>query len=167
MDILFHTTYANRIESIAESGLSPDEASSIGSAAYDQHRDGGVFLSDEDGIHYWHERAEEWANNKSDDVVDDGLIPVVLRVRIDIDEECEDDEVGSSDSRHEAFKCFGGVEPENIEIWSGHAWLPVHDWGRVDMSLGHDEDGYLAGSFESPLVPTGDEALAPSVRRRI
>ena len=149
---LYHVTYSGRLAGIAGAGLIPGAAESIGGQTYAGHRKGAIFLTEPDGLSFWHEKAEEWAHHRSDDLLEDGLIPVVLRVWPDV--ECKHDEPGTRDAGSTAWKCLGRVEPDEIEIWSGVKWLPVDEYEDVDASAALDEDGYMVGFWDNALVPT-------------
>lgn len=114
MGHLYHVIFYNLLESIASAGLKPDAGRGIGSRVYDQHRSGAIFLTDAAGVHFWASRAEEWAEGRSDDLLEDGLVPVLLRVPDSVLRSCEDDEVGSDDAGHDAFKCRTRIPPGDI-----------------------------------------------------
>lgn len=173
MSYLYHITYYRDLGSIDENGLRPGSGRGIGSAVYDMNRQGMIFFSDAGGISFWAARAEEWGENRSDDVHGDGLVPVLLRVDEDKVLGCEDDEEGSRDSRHDAFRCGTIVEPEDLEVWVGFddegAWRPLEDWGDIpyedafdwdEADDDEDEEGggeqwavLKGGGNGSPLVP--------------
>jgi hypothetical protein len=160
---VFHVTYSRFLGGIARHGLVPGRGRSIGGASYDAHRRGAIFLTSADGIGFWAEKAEQWAEQGSENAYEDGLVPVVLRVNIDPDELCEIDELGTADAKADAYRCETEVEPEYLEVWDGDDWLPIEDYNDVDTRLAFDfeetDDGDELVWFvaESPLIPP-DEA---------
>lgn len=141
-DWLYHVTYFNRLENISKNGLVPGAVRSIGSRAYDAHAAKGVFLTNMDGVDYWYNKAEAFAEHNSDNVYEDGLVPVVLRIDYDgLVSELETDEPGSEDSRQDAYIHRGTIGPEYLEVWTGQGWIPVEDyWGEVDIELALDKE---------------------------
>lgn len=166
-DWLYHVTYFNRLENISKRGLVPNSARSIGGGAYDTHAAKGIFLSEKDGVDFWYNRAEAFAEHNSDNVYEDGFVPVVLRIDYDgLVADLQSDEIGSKDSYREAYIHNGPIDPGYIEVWTGNDWIPVEDyWGEVDIELALDkeevegEDGmpeeyYLFKySTQNPLIP--------------
>lgn len=166
-DWLCHVTHFNRLENISKNGLTPGAARSIGGSAYDTHAAKGIFLTDFGGVDFWYNKAEAFAEHNSDNVYEDGLVPVVLRIDYDgLQTDLETDEPGSTDSRQDAFIHRGPIGPEHIEVWTGSDWIPVEDyWGEVDIELtldkeelegddGEPEEYYLFKySNQNPLIP--------------
>ena len=136
-DVLYHVTYSGRLESIADRGLRSGQARSIGSAGYDGHAKRGIFLTDADGVFFWHSKAEEFADYHSENVLEDELVPVVLRVDLDgVEGELEDDELGSKDAGYrDAYIAKGSIAPEFLEVFDGREWLPIEEWDQVNPSL--------------------------------
>jgi len=147
---LYHVTYHGRLPSIADHGLRPGERRSIGAAFYDRHRKGAIFLTEASGLSFWHERAEEWAHAQADNLIDEGYVPVVLRVP---DPDCEYDEPGSRDAKHDAYRCLKAIDPKEIELWNGRAWVPVEDYDTLDPSDAADEEGFMVAFWDNALVP--------------
>lgn len=171
---LFHVTFYNRLGAIAEHGLVPGRGRGIGGEIYDTHRQGAIFLTEADGIYFWGSKAEEWAQNQSDDLLEDGLAPVLLRIdteTLDFDYEdvCEEDEIGTKDARATAWKCAAVIPPADIEVWVGTwdagEWLMVEDWNEIPVddafevdSDGDEEWNVLKSPWgtPSPLIPVED-----------
>jgi hypothetical protein len=164
-DYLYHVTFSGRLPSIAEHGLQPGWSASIGSGAYDQHRAGGIFLTERDGGSFWFYSAELWGQSNSDDQIEDGFVPVALRVHEDAfdDDTCIEDEHGTRDARAGAYKCPITIDPEHLEVYDGASWIPLEDWESVDVQSAFewvDEDGGYwwpkggaMSSDSSPLNP--------------
>ena len=167
---LFHVTYHGRLGAIARRGLTPGSARAIGGPALDAHSRGRVFLTDADGLRFWHSRAEEHAEHNSDTPLDDGLVPVVLRVdRKGMGGELEDDPQGSDDASADAFLYSERIEPARLEVWNpaGEEWTPLSQLEGTDFPAAdeggerREEDGeelqFLRDASESPFMPPEDE----------
>lgn len=157
-EVLYHVTYWSRLERIAEHGLERGRGRAIGGPAYDTHARRGVFLTELDGVYSWHARAEDHAENGSDNVLEDGLVPVVLRMPRAAAGELEPDDVGSEDAQAEAFIAHGPIKASALEVYDGKEWVDVANWERVDPADGveeDEEDGETLYFFpvDSPLIP--------------
>lgn len=158
----FHTTYTARLKSIAERGLVIGAARSIGTTSYDAHAQQGVFLSGPDGVAYWYEKAQAFANDRSDDVVADGLVPVVLRFYVEEDDEMFEDDVANSESVHaDAWISPEPIDRDELEVWDGAEWISIEHWEYVDPEQGaeweevDEEVGYWTLPLDPPLLPSG------------
>lgn len=163
-DYLYHVTYDGRLPGIAQEGLRAGRGRSIGGASYDAHVSGAVFLTEADGVPFWFHKAEEWANHASDDPLGDELTPVVLRVDYEsIIDACEEDEHGTRDAMYDAWRCTTVVEPGEIEVWDGDAWVEVDEGvdpeGSYDQWTEDDGERYvtLRRDDENPLFPFKDD----------
>jgi len=165
-DYLYHVTYYGRLGNIARSGLVPGRARSIGAPSLDSHARGRVFYTDPEGVFFWHSKAEEHAEANSDDVLEDELIPVVLRVDLNAfeDDSLEEDEIGSEDARADAWLVDYEMPPEEIEVFDGSSWIPVEDFDSIDpataifteVELSSDDDEPVDLHYfkdRSPLMP--------------
>jgi 5-methylcytosine-specific restriction endonuclease McrA len=163
---LYHVTYFNRLENISHKGLVPGSGRSIGGAAYDVHAAQGIFLTEGDGISFWYGKAEDFAEHNSDNILEDGLVPVVLKIDYEgLKSDLQSDEPGTDDSRSEAYIHTGPIEPEYLEVWDGSSWIPVEDYWDIDIEQaldkeemededGNEEEYYLFKySNENPLMP--------------
>ena len=146
-DYLFHVTIASRLPSIGASGLRPGRARFIGSLALDDHARKGIFLTEAEGVPFWFDRAELWANDGSDDLLADQFVPVVLRVLDDEDilGELVEDEVGTDDAMATAWISTNTIIPENLEVFDGAAWVPL-------SSVLDEDDDTVSLSESFPLL---------------
>jgi len=141
---LYHVTYLANLDKIATSGLLPNANNGIGGPALKSYKAGKVFLTDAGGVDFWLNRAEMFAYNDSDNIAEDGLVPVVLRV---VEPKyLTKDEEGTNDSGHEAYYC-SRVNSE-IEVWTGNQWQSIYS-ANLDPHTFVDEEGYIQ---ESPLT---------------
>jgi hypothetical protein len=131
---LCHVTYYSRLDSIARSGLTPGSERSIGGGAYDSHAAKGVFLTTEEGASFWFNRAEAFAEHNSDNAYEDGLVPMVLSIETEhLDPDLiEEDKLGTSDSKHNAYIYKGKVPRQAITLWDGVDWIDVSEYHTID-----------------------------------
>lgn len=155
--LLYHVTYASRLPGIYEEGLRPNAPRAIGASAYDAHARDRVFLTEGDGVFFWHSRAEDFAEHASDNPLEDELVPVVLRVDpkcVDYANELVDDEIGTRDARADAFFIQAPMEPigaDCLEVFDGEEWVPL---GTEDLDL------KSAFDVEEPDPPDCDDDCA-------
>ncbi len=155
---LYHVTYASRLPDITEEGLRPNAPRSIGVGdMYDAHTKNRVFLTEGDGVYFWHNRAEDFAEHASDNPLEDGLVPVVLRVDpdcIDYANELVSDELGTRDASADAFFIQAPMEPigsDCLEVFDGEEWVPL---GTENLDL------ESAFDVEEPDPPDCDDDCA-------
>lgn len=171
MAYLYHVTFYASLPAIEAEGLRPGKGRGIGGAVYDTHRQGAVFLTEADGVHFWAERAEAWGQSQSDNLYEDELVPVLLRVDEDyfedFDAECVEDAIGTRDAHADAFKCTTAIDPDDLELWAGAdgkgKWVSISDFDEIpfedafeveqDEDTGEDIYWLLDGGGGSILVP--------------
>lgn len=161
-EYLYHVTTYRRLETIADTGLLRGRARAIGAPSHDHHAAKGIFLTEAGGVFFWHSRAEDHANHGSDDVLEDEVVPVVLRVHPDSipDEEYEQDAEGTRDALSDAWIVQGPIDAEDIDVFDGKDWIPIEAWESIDPMLGVvkvdvDDDGEPIYGFphDSGLFP--------------
>lgn len=150
---IYHVTYIKNLDNIASSGLTPNAESGIGGPALAGHKAGKVFLTDAGGVSFWLNRAEQFAYHNSDNPGEDGLVPVVLRMREQADWKLKLDDVGTDDSGSEAFSYAGSLNPDDLEAWDGTAWVSIYSASLDPMNY-VDEEGYLQDTLNSPKLAT-------------
>jgi hypothetical protein len=163
---LYHLTYAGRLPSIIENGLCPGAAPAIGTdGAYRAHSSGRLFFTVGGGAYFWRGRLEAFAEHSSDNVFEDELVPVVLRVEMDdvLDDPAavlHADDIGTRDALANAYfmtECLS-LDEHLFEIYDGTNWVYLDELGSLDLSLAFDFEEYdgetLASfKFESPFFP--------------
>lgn len=175
---LYHVTFYNHLGDIAQDGLQPGRGRGIGGSFYDPHREGAIFLTSEDGVYFWGSRAEEWAQHNSDNIYEDGLAPVLLRVSANYENNCEYDELGSDDANADAYKCRTKIPPEDIEVWVGTSdkgeWLWIDDWNEIPYDDAFEEDSdddetwmVLKESYGSPSPLMPDLSMFGDVKTKV
>lgn len=158
-EYLYHVTTWRRLQAIAEDGLALGRGRAIGASAYDSHAQKGIFLTDGEGVFFWHGKAEDHAEHGSDDLLEDGAVPVVLRVMAeDINGKLIVDEIGTNDARHEAWISERPIAAVLLEVFDGSDWIAVEDWESVDPGLGveefeEDDETFYQFPHESGLFP--------------
>jgi len=173
--IVFHVTRTTSLDSIAEHGLLPTAShGSIGGAVYAFHTEDRVFFSAPEGVRYWFDKAWEWADHESDNPVEDGLTPVVLRAQITASW-LQPDDLGTKDSSAPAFYVERRtVQPWRIEAWTGERWERL-GWGPSPealawMSVTVEKDADTGEEIgwrnqKDPLLPKGEQLSAGLVTK--
>lgn len=143
-DDLYHITFYRNLRYIAEEGLKPDQARTIGTSIYDEHRRGRIFLCGRKDVSFWYERAEAFAIDRSDDFISDGIVPVVLRVADSWVEEVSQDTVAATESkRSDSWFYEGSIDASDLEVWTGAAWTYVDNYEAIDLVKAVDPDGFF------------------------
>lgn len=125
----YHVTTLGRISNIIGRGLG---GGSSHFSNYGDYSAGRNFLTDHDGVSFWFERVSAHAEANSDD--QKVAIPVVLRIDIsDIPEEdFQDDEIGSRDSRSDSFIYEKTIQPDMVEVFTGSDYIPLEELEGMD-----------------------------------
>ena len=121
---LYHITFLRNIESIQTNGLQPGGTPSW--ETYDVA--GRLFFTAAGGVGAWVHKLSYIARDRSDTEVEDGWVPVVLRMRtLASFSALEQDTEGSRDGSADAFYSLKPVKPENIEVFDGTVWTSVEN----------------------------------------
>jgi len=161
-EFLYHVTYFSRLERIATQGLLAGQGRSIGAPSYDSHAAKGLFLTEPEGIRFWFGKSENFAEHRSDNPYEDGLVPVVLRIDAASlsDDKMSEDDLGTRDAFNQAYIYKDGIAPDYLEIWDGSSWIPVEDYWDVDtlqaFTVEQDEDSgddLYWFKNDNPLMP--------------
>lgn len=117
----YHVTYVKNLSSIGWRGLLPNARPNWQHGGYDENSRAGLFLTDARSIKYWLHRLQEQAEQNSDNILKDRLVPIVLRVTILRPEKLTDDRM-----KDNAFsKVYPyGIRSNRVEMWTGHLWTP-------------------------------------------
>lgn len=172
---LFHVTFYRFLPMIAEHGLVPSQSHG-GFGGMQGYSQGFVFLTEGDGVPFWYSRLEQVAHHLSDNVLEDGMVPVVLRFDTDhllYEPDLQLDEAGTRDSGgHESWKLAMPVPADDIFIWDGSEWSWISDWESVDPESaldgqeeetdeGETETFWYFKDYDNPLEPTEEQRGAP------
>lgn len=161
----YQVTFLRNLDSISSEGLLPGVGGGIGIGAYSAWSKGKVFFGGPGSVSHWFERFEQHAQDRSDDPLEDGFVPVVMR--FPMPEDPEHDEVAAKEtiSAQESYYVTDPVDPDDIEVWNGSSWIHVSDWESVDGSQAFDVDSdvddetgdeseYRTFKSDNPLLPS-------------
>lgn len=127
-DSLYHVTFAGSLGSIQEHGLQPGGGGKFG-GGYAEHSRGKLFLTEGDGVHFWHGRiaATAMPAERADEIA------VVLRFEPDDEDVLEDDPLGSRDAMADAFISREPIDPDRLDVWTGSEWEPLEEVDADDF----------------------------------
>jgi len=118
----YHVTYLKNLSNIAREGLVPGRPSNFG-PGYSGYSQGKLFFSDAGSVRFWAIRLGDLADNESDNPIEDGLIPVPLKV--DLRADIYSDEIGTRDSQGRSIYITQQIPPTIIHVFDGRRWLPI------------------------------------------
>lgn len=162
--IVYHVTYYCYLKSISNAGI--DFENNSGSNYFKPHlisnsQQGTFFVTNIEGVKHWIGVMEDQATHRSDDIYEDGFIPVILKFRLNQNKYQPDPEKETEFDRKTTRK----IPPEGIMVWSGKQWLPIYEWENVNTSYFVDfEDNpddsekpfcYIRSPYQKPFKPTG------------
>jgi len=140
---LYHVTYFRNIPSIATDGLVRSSGLRTNFADKSAWCEGKVFLTTHDGVGYWYNIFENLASHYADSPLDEGFVPVVLKILVEKDDlDLHDDREAANVAQGEHYFIEEDFEPEDLEVWDGYAWVAL-DEARIDPTL--------AFTFEDPF----------------
>lgn len=130
---LYHVSLLVRLDSIATSGLFPGRSENW--PGYSGHAKGRVFLTEESAVSEWIHKVRYSTAIDSDYPVEEGFIPVVLRVPMEqIQEFLHEDELGSKDViSGKSFYVESTIHPEELEAYTPAGWIPVDQVNVEEM----------------------------------
>lgn len=140
---LYHITFLNNISSIQANGLRPGGRANW--QVYDVT--GKVFLTAAGGVQTWLHKLSYIARDKSDTEVEDGLVPIVLRVSESLLDDIAQDVEGTRDGSADAFYTTKPIDPDAFHIFDGTAWVDldeVDEYALRDYAVEnseHETDG--------------------------
>lgn len=145
----YHVTYLRFVQSILSNGLTPSSNGGIGIGAYSNWSKGKLFFSTcASDVSFWLSRYEDHATDRSDDFVQDLMIPVVLRFEVS---SYEVDTVGQDEGRQCSFYTIEKIPPEDLEVFYNGNWSWL-DEADLDPSIAVDQDGYLQSNIFTPSI---------------
>lgn len=142
---VYHVTYYRNLESIAESGLNFNGmgGANFGKEFLIRHSQTGTFfVSNIQGVKYWIRTLEEQANDRSDNIEEDGLIPIVLKFRLNERKHLPDEHGETQWDR----KTDRYIPAEGLWVWDGLRWQPVQEWINIDLNrfITYDDENYAS-----------------------
>jgi len=148
MSNVYHVTYVKHLASIAQKGLTP--RSSANFSGYAAHSRGKVFLCEKNGVNFWMSRLWDQAESNSDDPIEDGLLPVVVKVTVLPQSTLEDDLLGSKDSAHKAYFVEEDVPAAGLQVWTGDRWDRISSQAaKTIVSQARERTEYLEEDGET------------------
>jgi len=122
---LYHVTTIGRLPSIAENGLGGGSAQFSNYSSYSAGRN---FLTDHNGVGFWHSRVEAHSEHNLEG--EDQLfgVPVILRINAAelAEDKMKDDEVGNRDAKTAQNFIFGDIiPPEYIDVFDGSEYYEL------------------------------------------
>ena len=152
-EMLYHVTYLANIEDIAYNGLQRGSGQTFG-GGYATYSTGKVFLASWRGVRYWFGKYEDFASDKSDNPIEDALIPIVLRVDVS-GLELQNDDIGTKDAISKSYFIEEEIEPNRIQAYDGHSWKGLEE---IDVEQIMD-DALEAAQIEDDY---GEEIIWPN-----
>jgi hypothetical protein len=92
---------------------------------------GNFFVTNIQGVKYWIRTLEEQANDRSDNIEEDGMIPIILKFRLNERKHLPDSHGETQWDR----KTDRYIPPEGLMVWDGYRWQPIQEWINIDLSL--------------------------------
>jgi hypothetical protein len=132
-DYLYHITFFRNLHSISQNGLSPGAGQLLGHGGNTGRSQGNIFMTDFSGIFHWYSKIEAMAEYHSDNLLEDEIVPVVLRTPKQ--DEDTADETAEQAGLYEEFKRSNIIEPEELEVFDGTQWIPIEDYDSIDISI--------------------------------
>lgn len=123
-DYFYHITYVGSLPAIAARGLCSGTGTTF-SKGYQSYSTGKIFLSEWDGVGFWVDRLGQMAENRSDNPVQDGLIPIVIRIPESVVPDVEEDVPGTHDANAGAWTTIQPISSSVLQVYDGASWTPV------------------------------------------
>ncbi len=124
LPVLYHATLAGYLPAIAEAGLVPStgRGAGVGKGAYGSWSRGKVFLSGPEDAFFWFSTVEQHAD--SDNVREDGAVPVMLRVQ-NLRRLLQDDTVAHAEFKTDSYYVRRRIPPAQLEVFNGSRWVKI------------------------------------------
>ena len=75
---VYHVTFYRNLDRILNEGLKPSGGSGINLPSHREHSKGKLFFSDFEDVDFWYNNFEKSAEAQSDNILNDGLVPIIL-----------------------------------------------------------------------------------------
>lgn len=167
MPNVYHVTYYNNLENIAKYGLNFQISNKNYSKTHliQNSYQGTFFVTNIQGVKHWISTMEDQANHKSDNIYQDGFVPVILKFKLNRNKHLTDP-YGETDFDR---KTKSIIPPQGILAWNAINWIPIHDWENININyfveLSNDpNDEYLAfirSPYQKPLNITNKIGINP------
>jgi hypothetical protein len=121
---LYHTTFLFYLSQIQAHGLVPGGPKNW--QTFDTA--GKVYFSDAGGAFTWNYKLGDLARDKSDHPVEEGWVPITLRVsREFLGDQLQEDPEGTRDGDATAYATRIKIPADQLEVWNGTAWSPIEN----------------------------------------
>jgi hypothetical protein len=158
---VYHITFFNNLGSIEKIGLVPSVCGALAKGE-DVGGPGKVFMTHQGGIPYWYGQMEKHARDTSDEIFENGHVPIVTRFMEP--REVMEDQSGTMDALNQSYYVEHEIAPDGIEIWNGNSWAPIYEWDAMDPSVALNLSHYIENDEEvesydfkpynkNPLIP--------------
>jgi hypothetical protein len=128
---LYHVTYYKNLSNISKNGLVPGSGQLLGHGGNKGRSIGKIFLTDKQGITHWYSKIADMAEYQSDNLLEDEVVPVVLRI-IKSNDDIEDLSAEQA-GLHNEYQRSEIIEPEDIEVFDGKNWIPIENYESIDI----------------------------------
>jgi len=159
---LYHVTYLNNVPAIEAKGLAISTGGSF--SGYGWGDEGRIHLTDNAGIGFWMDRFAQLAEHNVENPLEDGLLPVVVRIPKEALEafELELDEHGTKDQAYgEAYYTTADIPSDYLEIWNGNGWVALSSVDLLTMQSTAEEAASIdkyeeGGEMHEDIIPDFD-----------
>lgn len=126
LPVLYHATLAGYLPAIAEAGLVPStgRGAGVGKGAYGSWSRGKVFLSGPENAFFWFSMVERHAEVISDNIRQDGAVPVLLRIK-NLRRLLQDDTVAQAEHQGDSYYVRRRIPPAQLEVFNGQRWVKI------------------------------------------
>jgi hypothetical protein len=149
-EVYYHVTYMKNLNGIGRRGLIKSARPNFNarsSLAY--HSQNGLFLANKE-VKYWIDVYENWANDGSDNILKDGLIPVILRVRAFSDLTKPDQYPGNPAG---AWIYPKNIRSEYVEMWTGDTWTNQISKNSLNVKKFVEKESYPGEGYWYNFLP--------------
>lgn len=129
---VYHVTYYANLENIATYGLNFQ----ISNRNYQKPHlvqnssQGTFFVNNVQGVKYWISTLEDQANDKSDNIYQDGLIPIILKFKLNKNKHLIDP-FGETDFDRKTKTI---IPPQGILAWNAINWIPIQSFESINLN---------------------------------
>lgn len=131
--VVYHITYYRNLDLISDSGLDYEEhggANFFKPHLQNNSRLGNFFTNDINQIHNWIDTLDYQANHQSDNIFEDGLIPIILKFNINRNTHNKDQHSEYPNSYYTKKL----IQPQGIQCWNGKNWIPILQWHQINLN---------------------------------
>ena len=162
MNYVYHVTYLKDLPGIRRKGLRSGSGSTFG-GGYTGYSTGKLFLTSWEGVEFWFNKYAELAEGNSDNLIEDGYIPIVLSTEDFERADFHKDAPGSRDALAESYYIDYPLTDSILFAYDGSGWEAIDDIddaGITDEAVANAEEDTDDG--ETWLIPNFDFLLPDS-----